>query len=420
MARELEVSINNIPIGTLLESLGALQFAYTPAWLNNRLARPLSRSLPLQADPYSEQALRPYFGGLLPTGKRLRLAARTLRTTEQDLLTLLQRLGGDCPGDVSFSDASQLQLFSEENPSIHWLMDQSLSAFVKNLPEQILLAEAFGVRALLPGETAQVPVVIEGGQIGLPCHGYPSTHILKTTEAAASDTLYGELFGLRLAAAAGIRVAANRLAVSDGHPYLLLARSDRKASPGGDTEAVYSETLAQAVGSAASKEPAGQAVQCFEIVRQSIRPGAPALLQLLDIVTFTLLIGSAPALAEQTGLVAATAANKSDLALALTPLAAVQADYSRADKVISILNGNAKRFSDLSLGDWEQFVRSAGFSWAQSRKRIVALAQRLQEAAPRVQQDIATQCAASSPSVTRLVERVQKRAAATVQTLSAA
>jgi len=311
-----------------------------------------------------------------------------------------------------------LQLFSEECPSIHWLMGGRLSDFVKNLPEQILLAEAFGVRALLPGEAVQVPVVVADDRIGLPCHGHPSTHILKTTETAASDTLHGEAFCLRLAEAAGMRVVANRLAVSDGHPYLVLARSDRKASSGGGTDAVYSETLAQALGPAASGDPTGQAAQCFEIVRRSIRPGAPALLQLLDIMTFTVLIGSDSALAEQVGLVATAAGHEGDLALTLSPLAGAQADYSRADKAFLILNRNAKRFLDLSVGDWEQFVRSAGFSWAQSRKRIVAFAQRLHDAAPRVQQDLDAPMVTSSPCVALLVERVQKRAAATVRILS--
>jgi serine/threonine-protein kinase HipA len=54
-------------IGRLVQDRhGDLSFAYDPAWLAREDARPVSQSLPLQAEPFDRRACRPFFGGLLP------------------------------------------------------------------------------------------------------------------------------------------------------------------------------------------------------------------------------------------------------------------------------------------------------------------------------------------------------------------
>jgi serine/threonine-protein kinase HipA len=45
---------------------GELGFAYSPDWLNDDRAPPLSFSLPKRAEPFSRRECRPFFGGLLP------------------------------------------------------------------------------------------------------------------------------------------------------------------------------------------------------------------------------------------------------------------------------------------------------------------------------------------------------------------
>lgn len=45
---------------------GDLSFAYSPDWLANPAARPISRSLPLRKAAFDRRECRPFFGGLLP------------------------------------------------------------------------------------------------------------------------------------------------------------------------------------------------------------------------------------------------------------------------------------------------------------------------------------------------------------------
>lgn len=47
--------------------------------------------------------LHPFFAGLLPEGLRLRAVVNRVKTSEDDLLSLLIATGEDCIGDVSVS-----------------------------------------------------------------------------------------------------------------------------------------------------------------------------------------------------------------------------------------------------------------------------------------------------------------------------
>ena len=45
--------------------------------------------------------IHPFFAGLLPEGVRLRALVRRVKTSEDDLLSLLVAAGADCIGDVA-------------------------------------------------------------------------------------------------------------------------------------------------------------------------------------------------------------------------------------------------------------------------------------------------------------------------------
>jgi serine/threonine-protein kinase HipA len=63
----LTVYLHGAPVGLLeQDATGALRFTYTPEWLAREDAEPLSRMLPLSADPYDGRHAHSFFAGVLP------------------------------------------------------------------------------------------------------------------------------------------------------------------------------------------------------------------------------------------------------------------------------------------------------------------------------------------------------------------
>ena len=75
-------------------------FSYDPIYLKAGHP-PISLSLPLSADEFSQKECLPFFEGLLPEGDVKRRISDYLHISETSTLKLLQELGGECAGLVS-------------------------------------------------------------------------------------------------------------------------------------------------------------------------------------------------------------------------------------------------------------------------------------------------------------------------------
>ena len=80
-------------------------FRYLNEYADDSAAIPLSQSLPLSTDAYSEDQFRPYFEGLLAEGNAREALAAELHVRETDYLAILAQCGRDCIGDVIIEDA---------------------------------------------------------------------------------------------------------------------------------------------------------------------------------------------------------------------------------------------------------------------------------------------------------------------------
>jgi len=73
----LDVYLRNRLVGRLwLDERRRFVFQYEGEWFRDPHANPLSLSLPLKTEPYTDDSARPFFANLLPEGEIRRLIAQ--------------------------------------------------------------------------------------------------------------------------------------------------------------------------------------------------------------------------------------------------------------------------------------------------------------------------------------------------------
>ncbi|MGX2040283.1 HipA domain-containing protein [Methylocaldum sp. MU1018] len=419
MARELAVWLFADRVGTLALVEGRLTFRYAADWLVRPDAVPLSRSLPLQAEPFDEHQARPFFAGLLPEGRLRRLIARQFHVSGQNDFALLDHIGGECAGAVTFLEPGQpLPLPPPATDGeVEWLNDEGLVAILDELPRRPMLAGKEGLRLSLAGAQDKLPVVVEGERIGLPRGGTPSTHILKPAIPAVEDSVTNEGFCLALAEALKLDVARSRIHAAGGRRFLLVERYDRLTDAGGRVQRVHQEDFCQALGVVPEmkyqNEGGPDLAQCFNLVRRATRPSALQVLRLLDYVVFNALIGNHDAHAK----------NFSLLYTGTTPVLAPLYDtlstamYPNLTPKMAMKLGSKYRFSEVQARHWDQFAEGAGLAKAQTRKRVLDLARALPTLARQLQ-SAPDRGFADHPLVERIVSLIEQRSMLTVRRLT--
>ena len=227
MVHELEVWLFADRVGTLALVDGRLSFRYAPGWLSRPDALALSASLPLQAEPFDDRTSRPFFAGLLPEGQMRRLIAQRFQVSGQNDFALLDHIGGECAGAVSFLEPGQALRTSAQGDDVQWLSDEEVVAILDELPRRPMLAGNDGLRLSLAGAQDKLPVVFDGERIGLPLDGTPSSHILKPVIHAFEDSVINEGFCMALAEAMQLKAAKARIHVVLDRCFLLVERYDR-------------------------------------------------------------------------------------------------------------------------------------------------------------------------------------------------
>lgn len=418
MANELQVWLFTDHVGTLSWVDGRLSFRYAPAWLVRPNVVALSVSLPLRAEPFNDNQCRPFLAGLLPEGQMRRLIARQLQISGQNDFALLDHLGGECAGAVTFLKPGQTLPVRRSVDDVQWLSDEEVVAILEELPRRPMLAGQDGLRLSLAGAQDKLPVVFDGNRIGLPRNGTPSSHILKPKIHAVEDSVINEGFCMALAEAMQLRPAKSTIHAVQGLTFLLVERYDRIMDAQGDRQRLHQEDFCQSLGVLPEmkyqNEGGPDLAQCFEVVRRATRPSAPHVLRLFDAVIFNALIGNHDAHAK----------NFSLLYAGLTPVLAPFYDllstavYPTLTPKMAMKIGSKYKFSEVQARHWDQFAQSAGLGKAQARKRILEWAKALPAAARSLQQAASSPFAAS-PVVAQMVVLIEQRCALTVQRLSA-
>ncbi len=362
MAHELDVWLFANRVGTLALVDGRLTFCYAPSWLSRPHAVALSASLPLQAGRFDDHKTRPFFAGLLPEGQMRRLIAQQFQVSNQNDFALLDRIGGECAGAVTFLAPGQALPEPARNNDVQWLSDQEMVAILDELPRRPMLAGKDGLRLSLAGAQDKLPVVFDGARIGLPLNGAPSSHILKPAIQAVQDSVMNEGFCMALAKAMQLKPAKSKVHQVLGRSFLLVERYDRLTDTHGRLQRLHQEDFCQALGVVSEmkyqNEGGPDLARCFGLVRSATRPSAPQVLRLLDYVIFNALVGNHDAHAKNFSLLYAGEQSGKDAVLAPLYDTLSTAVYPSLSPKMAMKIGSKYKFSEVQARHWAQFTKA--------------------------------------------------------------
>ncbi len=298
MTRLLEVYLQDHYAGQLQqEDNGELTWTYHSDYLsNNKLA--ISLALPLQPTPFTGNAVKAFFSGLLPDDIARHRLARYLGVSEKNPFALLESIGGECAGALSLYPEG-MHPTPDTIQDHEVLDDKKLQDILNLLKKRPLLAGEDGLRLSLAGAQDKIAVSVQEQHIVLVRGSHPTTHILKPLISDLKDSVYNELFCTLLAKAVGIEAPHAELRYLNDTPYFLIERYDRTKTSDGKILRVHQEDFCQALGILPElkyeREGGPSFTQCQTLLQQKGLQPAADRLRLLDRILYNYLIGNADA-----------------------------------------------------------------------------------------------------------------------------
>jgi serine/threonine-protein kinase HipA len=382
MARTLDVYLHNDLAGKLVQDDGGqMRFAYAESWLNRPGAMPLSQSLPLRKERFSRNECRGFFGGILPEQAKRELIARNLGISARNDYAMLEQIGGECAGAVTFIPAGEN--LPEQHYGYRPLSPAELAAILKELPKRPLLAGDEGIRLSLAGAQDKVAVRIEGDEVSLPLGGAPSTHILKPAVERFTGVVFNEHLCMKLAAASGLPAAAVETRTVDGMDYLLVERYDRAHRPTAAgppaLDRLHQEDFCQAQGIVSEmkyqKEHGPSLKQCFSLLRDVSSAPVVDLARFLDAVIYNYLVGNNDAHGKNFSLLYRGDGTENP-EIRLAPLYDIVSTvyYPELSKEMAMKIGGEYLSEKVVPKDFEQLAEEAGLGKPLVKQRVAELA----------------------------------------------
>jgi serine/threonine-protein kinase HipA len=209
--------------GVLGRRLDSVEFSYRADYLASDPV-PVARTLPVTDRPVvaAGGSVPPFFAGLLPEGVRLTALTRRLKTSADDMLTLLVAVGAETIGDVRVYPAGAAPV---EPVPAGGITDWRDADFDELFQRSVGTAGDWRESAALPG----VQVKVSTEMISFPVAGPAGDRwILKLNPPEYPRLVENEAFFLGMARACGLEVPAFHLAADRlGRSGLLVKRFER-------------------------------------------------------------------------------------------------------------------------------------------------------------------------------------------------
>lgn len=364
------------PIGTLAETPeGNLAFQYSPEYLRDEAAYPISLSLPLGEVPYDDQRTRNFFQNLLPENDQLRDLIEKEGIDTGDIPKILSHVGADLSGALSCLPegdppvknpgdlARDYEPLSEEK--LAWIVDRLLA-------EQPIRAE---VEEPSPVAGVQRKIALclteDGFAVPRPGTGAPTTHILKVPGPALAREAFYEARCADLAAGCGLEVASCESRWIAGIEVIISKRFDRQIR-GGLVYRVHQEDFAQALGIPPKlkyeREARGQrrydANAIAEVLRQTSIP-ALSVDAFLKATFFNLAVGNTDNHAKNHALIYDS--GRVPRLAPLYDLVPIRIS-DRYNHLLAFYIGSAQEFKDITRADLLQFLGALGLAGSRAER----------------------------------------------------
>lgn len=399
MDEKLIIRSGDRKVGTLTEAADrSIGFSYEDTWRDAWVkgdAHPVSLSLPLSSTQHVMDATA-YVAGLLPES----VMHRQMLNVEMGLsenasdFEMISRMGRDSAGAFTIIPETE-DPDTNQSPSVSWLDENGVAEHLRSLPHRpLLMDEEHGIMLSLAGVNNKAAVVVSRGKIGLPRHGKPSTHIIKTDIAGLPGTTATENFCLRLARAAGLRAPLSRLLRAEDQTFILIDRYDRQRMDDGTVKRIHQEDFCQAMGVMPARKYQRHGgpgwAEGFRMMEHMAEPTG-ARLRLLGFAAFQFLIGNPDAHAKNYSVVYGNA-GRVDLApiYDLNNAAPFRKHFRRAAPIMAMRIGSKDRSDEVAENDWRDFADECGL-----RQQVVLTS--LRKMADKIQQ-VLTEVLDTSPT----------------------
>ena len=357
MAKELSVRRNGIEVGVLSLINGKMEFLY-----NETAKFPISLSLPLKKEPFKEKVCRAYFGGLLPENPNMRdLLAKKYKTNINNDFKLLEAIGRDCAGAISFHNIDEPEI-KEDFVQIKGevLADSELKKRIKELPYRPYM----GSRLSLAGAQEKMAVCLINDKIAIPDEDIPTTHIIKTALPKYIQSIQNEYICMKAAKEIGIQVPNVEIRNIDGLEFLLVERFDREIK-NGKIKRILQEDFAQSLGIQSRDKYNVTFKDCLNVLNQTSEP-AKSKMEFVKQIIFNYFLGNTDAHSKNFSI-----SFSDNNYIKLTPAYDLLcSSIYDCDQKIAMKIGKAKYYNEVTEKDWQLFAQDIDISYKIIQKEI--------------------------------------------------
>ncbi|SKA30827.1 serine/threonine-protein kinase HipA [Enhydrobacter aerosaccus] len=368
---------------------GRWSLAYTPSWLDEPTAYPLSLSMPLDAADYPHSKVEPWFWGLLPDNDLIlsRWASR-FHVSPRNPFALLGHVGEDCAGAIQLVSPEKVDAILARRGAVQWLSEADIAERLRTLktdPSAWRRSSDTG-QFSLAGAQPKTALIHRGGRWGIPSGRTPTTHILKPPNDAFAGHAENEHVCLQLAAALGLPTAESTVMRFDGEIAIVVERYDRIRS-GREIRRVHQEDLGQALGCPPARKYQNQggpsAKDIIDFLRTHSASPTDDVWTFVQALGFNWLIGGTDAHAKNYSMLIG-AEGYARLAPLYDVATALPYDFDRKKLKLAMSIGGEYRLDAIGWRKWAKFCDQVRLPKEEVHARLTSLADALREHLPAV------------------------------------
>lgn len=377
----------------LLDDEGVLGFKYTKTWIETPNAFPLSLGMPMEPIVYPPEVISPWLANLLPEEGQLSLLTRSLGLNRTDTLAILDEIGDDTAGALSFGTPSNREVGSYTKLTEFYNIDDpeiALEKHFEDLQRRPFLVGEEGVRLSLAGGQKKSALAVldsngspvlrlpeDGDVLAIPHRGASSTVILKPDNPVLPGAVENETYCLHLAQAVGI-TSADAVVLSAGSRNAICVLRYDRVDQDGTLQRIHQEDFAQANGVPPEKKYERGTFTGIDVATllNTGRHLSPAdALSLLNQFIFNILVGNTDAHAKNYSLL--LPGGEGPYLAPLYDVLTVLSWPIVAQYFAQNIAGKKRKPGDITADHWDFIAKAVGYRPTDVRKQVKELVRRI-------------------------------------------